>query len=112
MRDPAATTFAFVLYPEATSLKETRRAMDELGTFGIKPGLVVANYVLSAAAASTPFGQVRRAMQARYLGELPTHFDAPVLPIPLLPQEIKGLALLTELGEALYGAGVAAASER
>jgi len=112
MRDPRQSTFAFVLYPEATPILEAARAADELSTLGIKPGLVVANYVLSAAAATTPFGQARRAMQARYLAELPARFDAPVLPIPLLPQEIKGLALLTELGEQLYGAGVATESER
>lgn len=112
MRDPRQSTFAFVLYPEATPILEAARAADELSTLGIKPGLVVANYVLSAAAATTPFGQARRAMQARYLAELPERFDAPVLPIPLLPQEIKGLALLTELGEQLYGAGVATASEQ
>ncbi len=112
MRDPRQSTFAFVLYPEATPILEAARAADELSTLGIKPGLVVANYVLSAAAATTPFGQARRAIQARYLAELPARFDAPVLPIPLLSQEIKGLVLLTELGEQLYGAGVATVSER
>lgn len=112
MRDPRQSTFAFVLYPEATPILEAARAVEELGSLGIRPGLVVANYVLSAAAATTPFGQARRAMQARYLGELPAHFDAPVLPIPLLPQEVKGLALLTELGEQLYNAGVPAGSDQ
>jgi arsenite-transporting ATPase len=112
MRDPRQSTFAFVMYPEATPILEAARAADELGTLGIRPGLVVANYVLPAAAAATPFGQARRAMQARYLAELPTRFEAPVLPIPLLPQEVRGLELLTELGEQLYGAAVPAAGER
>ena len=112
MRDPRRSTFAFVLYPEATPILEAARAADELGTLGIKPGLVVANFVLPEAAGATPFGQARRAMQARYLAELPVRFDAPVLPIPMLPHEVKGLALLTELGEQLYGAGIPAESER
>ena len=73
---------------------------------------VVANFVLPAEAGATPFGQARRAMQARYLAELPRHFDAPVLPIPMLPHEVKGLGLLAELGEQLYGAGIPAESER
>jgi hypothetical protein len=42
-------------------------------------------------------------MQARYLSDLPARFDAPVLPVPLLPQEVRGLDLLTDLGEQLYG---------
>jgi arsenite-transporting ATPase len=112
MRDPRQSTFAFVLYPEATPILEAGRAADELGTLGIKAGLVVANFVLPQAAGATPFGQARRAMQARYLAELPARFDAPVLPIPLLPREVRGLGLLTELGEQLYGTGVTAESER
>nr|WP_256439641.1 ArsA family ATPase [Candidatus Chloroploca mongolica] len=110
MRDPRQSTFAFVLYPEATPILEAARAVEELSSLGIAPGLVVANYVLTEAAATTPFGQARRAMQARYLAELPSRFAAPVLPIPLLPQEVKGLALLTELGEQLYNADVPTAS--
>ncbi|NTU78250.1 MAG: TRC40/GET3/ArsA family transport-energizing ATPase [Chloroflexales bacterium] len=112
MRDPRQSTFAFVMYPEATPILEAARAVDELGTLGIRSGLVVANFVLPEAAATTPFGRARRDMQVRYLAELPARFGVPVLPIPLLPQEVKGLDRLTELGEALYGAGVAAGSEK
>lgn len=112
MRDPRQSTFAFVLYPEATPILEAARAADELATLGIKAGLVVANFVLPEAAGATPFGQARRAMQARYLTELPARFDAPVLPIPMLPREVRGLGLLTELGEQLYGAGIPVESER
>jgi hypothetical protein len=43
--------------------------------------------------------------------ELPARFDAPVLPIPMLPREVRGLELLTELGEQLYGAGVPRCAE-
>lgn len=63
------------------------------------PASGVANFVLPEATGATPFGQARRAMQARYLTELPARFDAPVLPIPMLPQEVRGLELVTELGE-------------
>jgi arsenite-transporting ATPase len=112
MRDPRQSTFAFVMYPEATPILEAARAADELGTLGIKAGLVVANFVLPEEAEATPFGRARRAMQARYLAELPERFDAPVLPVPMLPREVRGLELLTELGEQLYGAGIPAESER
>ncbi|PDW00262.1 TRC40/GET3/ArsA family transport-energizing ATPase [Candidatus Chloroploca asiatica] len=111
MRDPRQSTFAFVLYPEATPILEAARAVEELSSLGIAPGLIVANYVLTEAAATTPFGQARRAMQGRYLSELPSRFAAPVLPIPLLAQEVRGLEFLSDLGEQLYGTGIVAANE-
>ena len=103
MRDPRQSTFAFVLYPEATPILEAARAAEELGTLGLRPGLVVANYVLPPEAEATPFGRARRAMQGRYLAELPARFAAPVLSIPLLAHEVKGLEVLTALGTQLYG---------
>ncbi len=103
MRDPRQSTFAFVLYPEATPILEAARAADELATLGLRPGLVVANYVLPPEADATPFGRARRAMQARYLAELPARFAAPVLRIPLLVHEVKGLDVLTALAAQLYG---------
>ena len=41
-------------------------------------------------------------MQEKYLGEIAERFPVPVSQIPLLPQEIKGLAMLAELGEQIY----------
>ena len=38
MRDPAQSTFAFVMYPEATPIVEAERAIRELGTVGIPSG--------------------------------------------------------------------------
>ena len=46
MRDPAQSTFAFVMYPESTPIVEASRAIAELKTLGIPLGLVVANMVL------------------------------------------------------------------
>ncbi|MBL8056910.1 MAG: TRC40/GET3/ArsA family transport-energizing ATPase [Anaerolineales bacterium] len=110
MRDPARSTFAFVMYPEATPILEAHRASQELRALGIAPGLVVANFIIPPdAAAAAPFTRARRAMQARYLAEIGQRFDVPVLRIPLLPQEVKGLATLTALGEQLYGQGAPAA---
>jgi arsenite-transporting ATPase len=103
MKDPALSTFAYVMYPEATPIVEAYRASEELRTIGIAPGLVVANMVLPPEACSTPFMQARRAMQERYLAEIGERFAVPLLQIPLLPYEVKGLGLLIRLGEDLYG---------
>ena len=103
MRDPAQSTFAFVMIPESTPILEAWRAAQELETVGIKAGLVVANFVIPSDQATTPFSQARWKMQEKYLLEIRRRFAAPVLEIPLLPREIKGLEMLLELGRAVYG---------
>lgn len=102
MRDPQQSTFAFVMYPEATPILEAWRAARELGTVGIQPGLVVANQVIPPHEADTPFTQARRSMQEKYLSDIAGRFGLPLVQIPLLPREIKGLAMLAELGEQIY----------
>ncbi|WP_423226341.1 TRC40/GET3/ArsA family transport-energizing ATPase [Candidatus Amarolinea aalborgensis] len=106
MRDPTQSTFAFVMYPESTPILEAYRASQELRTVGIEPGLVVANFIIPAEQAITPFTQARRAMQSKYMGEIARRFPVPLLQIPLLPAEIKGLSALTRLGDQIYGNGV------
>ena len=104
MRDPAQSTFAFVMYPESTPVLEAWRAAQELATVGIKPGLVVANLVIPPEAATTPFVRARRTMQEKYLAEIRERFATPMLELPLLPREVKGLQMLDELGTLAYGA--------
>jgi arsenite-transporting ATPase len=102
MRDPAQATFAYVMYPESTPLLEAERAARELQTVGIEPGLVVANQVIPPEAATTPFVRARRAMQEKYLAEIARRFSTPLVQIPLLPQEVKGLDLLADLSKRIY----------
>ncbi|MBK8989246.1 MAG: TRC40/GET3/ArsA family transport-energizing ATPase [Chloroflexi bacterium] len=103
MRRPERSTFAFVMYPESTPIIEAYRASQELATLDIPTGLAVANFVIPEEQADTPFTKSRRAMQAGYLAEIQERFDTPVLTIPLLPQEVQGLAMLAELGQQMYG---------
>jgi len=105
MRDPHRSTFAFVMYPESTPIIEAFRASEELKTLGIQPGLVVANLVIPPSDAATPYAQARRAMQQKYLGEIAGRFPTPIVQVPLLSKEVKGLAMLVELGESVYGRG-------
>ena len=109
MSDPEQSTFAFVMYPESTPILEAWRAAQELGTVGVHPGLVVANMVIPPEQITTPFVQARCVMQEKYLKEIAQRFDVPLVQIPLLPREIKGLKMLTELGEQIYGAEKVAA---
>jgi len=103
MSNPEQSAFAFVMYPEATPILEAWRASRELGAVGVHPGLVVANMVIPAEQITTPYAQSRRAMQEKYLQEIGKRFNVPLVQIPLLPNEIKGLKMLKELGEQVYG---------
>lgn len=105
MRDPQRSTFAFVTYPESTPIVEAWRAVEELRTVDIETGLVVANQVLPPEECTTEYFCRRALMQARYLGEMDDRFSAPILATPLLAQEIKGLDVLIDLGERIYGNG-------
>jgi len=107
MRDPNRSTFAFVMYPESTPVLEAYRAVEELRTVGIEPGLVVANFVIPPEGCTTPFARARRAMQEKYLAEIAERFPVPMIQIPLLPGEVKGLNALVRLGEQVYGNGPA-----
>ncbi len=102
MRDPRRSTFAFVMYPESTPIIEAHRASEELATLDIPTGLVVANFIIPEEHVGTPFTRARRTMQAQYLGEIRVRFDAPVLMIPLMPQEVCGLEMLAELAQQMY----------
>ena len=103
MKDPEQSTFAYVMYPEATPVVEAYRAAEEMRTTGIEPGMVVANQVLPLEACTTPFSRARWAMQQKYLLEIGERFPVPVLRVPLLPHEIKGLDMLARLGDELFG---------
>jgi arsenite-transporting ATPase len=97
MRDPAKSTFAFVMYPESTPIVEATRAIAELQSLGIPLGLVVANMVLPDEASRTPYARARWQMQQAYLADIEARFDAPVLEVPLLDGEVMGLDRLSEL---------------
>ena len=66
-------------------------------------GLVVVNQLIPSESATTPFVKARRNMQEKYLGEIAQTFPIPMLQIPLQPSEIKGLAMLSALGDQVYG---------
>jgi len=104
MRDPERTTFAFVMYPEATPILEAYRAVEELRSVGIEPRLVVANMVLPPEQCTTPFSCARWSMQEKYLAEIAERFAVPILHIPLQPQEVKGLPMVEALGEQILAA--------
>jgi arsenite-transporting ATPase len=94
LKDKDRTVFSLVLYPESTPILESYRAMLDLKDAGIETQLVVANLILPEEVCINDFFKSRRAMQMRYLAEINDRFNLPVLRIPMMQEEIKGLASL------------------
>ncbi len=114
LRDPDRTLFAFVVYPESTPVVEAHRASLDLAAAGIPTQLVVANQVITAEQATNAFFRRRREMQQKYLSEVDRRFGVPVLEIPLLDEEPRGIARLERIADAAFGSASepAAASSR
>ena len=104
LRDPERSVFVSVVYPESTPIVEAYRAMHDLKDAGIPTQLVVANQVIPEDQATNGFFRSRRAMQVKYLGEIEERFRVPVLVLPLLDQEIRGLPVLSRAAASLFGA--------
>ncbi len=102
LKDPDRTVFAFVVYPESTPVVEAHRASLDLAAAGIPTQLVVANQVIPSKQARNAFFQNRRAMQIKYLGEIERRFGVPVLVLPLLDKEIRGLLAVEEAATLLF----------
>ena len=108
MRDPAATIFTFVLHPEAVAIKETRRAVAELGKLGIVNHQLIVNAVIPPEARTNPLFAARAEMQTRYLAQITQELPVPTRTMVLLPGEIQGVERLRVVGKIFFdGAGTA-----
>ncbi|BCB97057.1 arsenic-transporting ATPase [Dissulfurispira thermophila] len=101
LKDKDRTVFSLVLYPESTPILESYRAMLDLKDAGIETQLVVANLILPEEVCINDFFKSRRAMQMRYLREINDRFNLPVLQIPMMQDEIRGLVSLKNALQAL-----------
>jgi arsenite-transporting ATPase len=103
MKDKDKTTFAFVMYPEKTPIIEAYRASQELASAGIMTQMVVANLIIPEKEATTPFFKNRRNMQEKYLVEIKNTFNkSKVVEVPMYDREVKGLKMLSEIGENIF----------
>ena len=107
LRDKSLTAFAFVMYPEYTPIVEAERAMQDLERAGISAGFIVANMLLPCEACNNGFFTGRRNMQLKYLGVMADKFRLPLMTLPLMAKEIKGLDMLDEVAALLGGATIA-----
>jgi arsenite-transporting ATPase len=99
LRDPRQTLWAWVVYPEATPIREAARGAAEMAALGIGTGWVVVNQVLPEEVCVHPLFQTRYAMQQRHVAGLAEQFpDAVQVLVPLRATDVVGLAAVEELG--------------
>ncbi len=103
MQDPEKTTFSFVMYPESTPIEEAARAMDDMSDIGVQTSLVVANMVIPDSIVTNDYLKQRRAMQDIHLNEIRNRFEARMVTLPLLADDLMGIEQLTKASELLYG---------
>lgn len=103
MKNNKKSTFIFVMYPEYTPIIEAFRASEDLKKqVGIKTALVAVNYILPKLYGKNAFFNNRRKQQNKYLTEISKKFKTPLISVPLLDSEPKGLASLKLLGKSIF----------
>src|SRR5450830_107276 len=103
MKDSKKSTFVFVMYPEYTPIIEAWRASEDLKKqVGIKTALVAVNYILPKLYGKNTFFDNRRKQQSKYLSEIIKKFKTPLIKVPLLDSEPKGLISLKLLGKSIF----------
>ncbi|MGE5461804.1 MAG: TRC40/GET3/ArsA family transport-energizing ATPase, partial [Syntrophothermus sp.] len=102
MRQSEQTNFIFVLHPEAISIKETRRAIDELGKLGIESFSLIINGIIPQEGRQNSLFAARAEMQLHYLVQIEMDFKYPRQTMTLLADEIRGVKKLREVGEIFF----------
>ena len=103
MKNNKKSTFVFVMYPEYTPIIEAWRASEDLKKqVGIKTALVAVNYILPKNYGKSTFFDKRRKQQNKYLTEIDKKFKTPLISVPLLDSEPRGLTSLKLLGKSIF----------
>ncbi|MCX6347742.1 MAG: TRC40/GET3/ArsA family transport-energizing ATPase, partial [Actinobacteria bacterium] len=103
MKNNKKSTFVFVMYPEYTPIIEAFRASEDLKKqVGIKTALVAVNYILPKLYGKNTFFDKRRKQQNKYLTEIDKKFKTPLISVPLLDSEPRGLTSLKLLGKSIF----------
>jgi arsenite/tail-anchored protein-transporting ATPase len=92
LKDTETTHFLFVLNPERLPILETKKAVEQLQSFGMNVETIVVNKVIPGENLDS-FWNKRKAVEQEYLKEIKTIFQTKYLCyIPLLSNDIRSLA--------------------
>ena len=102
LKDPARTTFIFVMRPEALSLYETLRASKELETIGIKSGRIIINGILPESVCDVEFFRKKYESQQQVIKETKEAIQKPIHYMLLRDSEVKGTLGLSAVADELF----------
>ncbi|MHA2033407.1 MAG: ArsA-related P-loop ATPase, partial [Candidatus Kariarchaeaceae archaeon] len=85
-------------------VNQANRVVEDLNKFGIHIGGIVLNRVLTEEAADSVFNKQRRDFQQKYVEQLQTTYKnkLPIIQVPLMPFEVKGVNALEKVGNILF----------
>lgn len=101
LRNPGATTFIFVVQPEAVAISETERSVAEIRHLGVKSIELIINGILPEEVCQDTFFRARREMQQLHLQEIERRLVMPARRMFLMEEEIKGIERLRRTGQML-----------
>ncbi len=104
LQDPASTTFVFVTQPAALPMEEMLRSSEELRKLGIANQQAIVNGVIPEDERTHPYSLRRWQKQQPFLVAMGRRFRGSLGQMPLYPDEVKGLAMLRQVGEDLQDA--------
>lgn len=105
LTDGGTTSVRLVVNPERMVIAEAKRTYTYLNLFGYRVDAIVANRLLPAEI-SDPYFDRWKELQREHLTTIEDSFSPlPILTARLRDQELVGPALLSELGDEIYGDG-------
>jgi len=103
LANPDRTSFRLVVIPEEMSILESERAMRALEKYNIPIDAVIVNQVIPEDV-ECDFCRARRKLQEKRLELIKEKFgDKVIAKVPLLRTEAKGIPVLKEIANILYG---------
>ena len=103
LTDPDRAQIILVTIPEAMSILETQRTLERLATGGLPVATVVVNQLQPASGDCPHCIRRRQIHNVEFERMQRLAGDVPVRVVESLPQEIRGLERLREVGEILWG---------
>ncbi|MBI4338607.1 MAG: ArsA family ATPase, partial [Chloroflexi bacterium] len=103
LSDSTISTVRLVVNPEKMVIKETQRTFTYLNLYGYCTDLLVCNRVIPSSLQDRFFDSWK-ASQAKYMDMISEYFDPiPIIPAPLMDQEVVGLPVLRQMAQAVFG---------
>ncbi len=101
LSDPNVTTFVFVTQPAKMCMDEMLRSSEELRKLAIRNQVVIVNGIIPKEERIHPYSLRRWQKQEPHIQELAHKFDGTIGYMPLYADEVKGIAMLEQVGRDL-----------